>query len=47
MEKKATSIRLTPEGLRLLVALAKELGVTQSSALEIAIRDLAKRRGVT
>jgi len=46
-EKRATSYRLTPEGLRLLAALAQQLGISQSACLELAIRDFAKRRGVS
>jgi predicted transcriptional regulator len=47
MEKKrATSLRLSSEGKRLLKALAEQYGITQAAALEIAIREQAKREQV-
>ncbi len=46
MDKQATSIRLTPEAKRLIKELAKKLGVTQASIIEIAIRRLAEIEGV-
>ena len=42
--KKATSFRLSPEALRMLAALAKQLGLSQASVIEMAIRDLRRRR---
>jgi len=45
--KQAASFRLSPEALRLLATLAAELGVSQASTLEMAIRDMAKRRDVS
>lgn len=45
-DKKATSYRLSDEARRLLAALAASLGVTQTAALELAVRQLAKREGV-
>jgi hypothetical protein len=45
-EKRPTSVRLTADGHRLLVAMASKLGVNQSAAMEIAIREKAKREGV-
>jgi len=44
--KKSAGFRLTPEVIGLLLKLAELLGITQAAALEIAIRDLAKKRGV-
>jgi hypothetical protein len=44
--KNPTSFRLTPEALRLLGLLGKELGLNQTSVLETAIRELAKRKGI-
>ena len=41
--KKATSFRLSPEALRMLAALAKQLGLSQASVIEMAIRDLSRR----
>jgi len=42
--KKATSFRLSPEALRMLAALAKQLGLSQASVIEMAIRALRRRR---
>ena len=39
---KQTSLRLTPEAKRLLIELAKKLGVTQAAIIEMAIRKFAK-----
>ena len=44
--EKPTNIRLSEEGKRLLVALAKSGGITMTAVIEIAIRLLAKREGV-
>jgi predicted DNA-binding protein len=41
-----TSLRLTPEGKRLLQALAQKLGVTQAAIIEIAIRKFAETEKV-
>lgn len=43
MSKQATSVRLTPEAVRLLKELAEKLGVSQAAVIEIAIRDMASR----
>lgn len=45
-EKSSTSIRLTAEGKRLLETVAEAMGVSQSAAMEIAVRLLAKREKV-
>jgi predicted transcriptional regulator len=44
--KEATSYRLTPEAKRLLDALAQKLGIRKTAALEIAIREKAKKEGI-
>jgi hypothetical protein len=44
--KHPTSIRLTPEALRLLKALAKRLGISQAAVMELALRLLAAREEV-
>lgn len=41
-EKTTTSLRMTPEAKRLLQELAKKLGISQTSVIEIAIRRLAE-----
>jgi len=45
-KQKATSIRLTPEAERLLVELAKKLGLPKSNVIELAIRKLAEQENV-
>lgn len=44
--KKATSIRLTDDARALLEALAKDTGLSQAGVMELAVRELAKARGV-
>lgn len=44
--KQATSFRLSVPARRLIEALAEETGLSQASVVEIALRDMAKRRGV-
>lgn len=44
--KVSTSVRLTPEGKRLLEALADRMRISQSAALEIAITEKARREKV-
>ncbi len=47
MEKKlSTSMTLTREAKRLLLALAEKSGIGMSSKLETIIREQAKREGV-
>ncbi|MDO8607696.1 MAG: ribbon-helix-helix protein, CopG family [Phaeospirillum sp.] len=41
-ERKSTSVRLTPEAVRLIEALAVRMGVNQSAVIELAVRCLAK-----
>jgi hypothetical protein len=40
------SFRLTPEARRLLQALAESKGVNLTAALELAIRETARREGI-
>lgn len=44
--KAATSFRLSIEAHALIAALADDTGLSQASVVEMALRDLAKRRGV-
>ncbi len=44
--KKLMAVRITTTGRKLLENIAKELGVSLSGALEIAIREAAKKRGI-
>ena len=46
MAKKKTSIRYSDEAKTLLEKLSRQLGISQSAVLEIAIRALAKQEGV-
>lgn len=47
MAQKTTSIRLDEDGQRLLDALVKDLGgMSQSAVIRLALRDLAKARGL-
>ena len=39
--KRATSVRLSEEARRLMMEVARELGIAQSAVLELAIRDYA------
>jgi hypothetical protein len=44
--KRATSIRLTEEGLRLLAVMAATDGISHTAMMEIAIREAARKRGI-
>lgn len=44
--KGAVSFRLSEQARLLLPALAAESGLSQASVVEVALRDMAKRRGV-
>lgn len=46
MAKRATSLRLSDKARELLVKLSKELGISQTAVLEVAIRRLAIQEGV-
>lgn len=41
-----SSIRLSDEGKRLQVALAQQLGVSQTAVIELALRELAEKKHV-
>lgn len=41
-----SSVRLSDEGKRLQVALAEKLGVSQKAVMELALRELAHKKGV-
>ena len=48
-EKKSlhpTSVRLTQQAVQLRKLLAEELGISEAAVLELAIRELAERKGV-
>jgi len=44
--KEAVSFRVTPDAKRLLAALSGKLGIAQSAVLELAVREMAERKGV-
>jgi len=44
--KKSISFRLTPTAIKLVKAIAAEKGVSQAAALEMAIREMAKRESI-
>ena len=44
--QRATSFRISPDGIALLAALAEALGLSQAAAVEQAIRLLARREGI-
>ena len=44
--KKPTAIRLTGEGKELLENLSRQLGVTQTAVMEMAIRRMAQQEKV-
>ena len=43
--KIMTTLRLSPRAKRLLLDLAGNMGLSQGSVMEIAVRDLAAKRG--
>ena len=45
-EKRSFNLRISPEALRLIAALATKLGVSKAAVFEMAIRKLAKEEGV-
>jgi predicted DNA-binding protein len=45
-QSKPTSIRLSEEARRLRKALAERMGVSESAVLELAIRELAEKKGI-
>jgi hypothetical protein len=46
-DKLQTSIRLTPEAAQLRDELAKKLGIDKTAVIEIALRELALKHGVS
>jgi len=42
----ATSFRLSDKAMELLKALEKDSGLKRSAVIELALRDLAKKRGL-
>jgi predicted DNA-binding protein len=44
--KKSTSFRLSPEALSLLSKMSQELGISQASLIELAVREFAKRKTI-
>jgi CxxC motif-containing protein (DUF1111 family) len=44
--KTATSFRLSLPARQLIEALAEDSGLSQASVVELALRDMAKQRGV-
>ena len=47
MDKKPTSVRLSDEAKRLRKLLAQRLGVSETAIIELAIRELAEKKGIT
>jgi hypothetical protein len=45
-EKQPTSFRLSADALKKLALIAKQSGISQASTLELAIREMAKQKGV-
>lgn len=46
-KKKAIGIRFTPRAKELVEQLAEHLGVTKTAVIEMAIREKAKREGLS
>ena len=46
MPKKHTSYRISEEGKQLIRLLARRLGVNETSVVEMAVREMAEKRGV-
>lgn len=47
MAKSQSAFRLTDTGRELLENIAEEMGVSLTAALEVIIREAAKRRGIS
>jgi len=45
-ERKRTDLRLSVTVLHLMAALAKNLGIGKTHVLELAVRDMAERKGI-
>jgi len=46
MVKKHTSYRISEEGKQLIKLLARLLGVNETAIVEMAVREMAEKRGV-
>ena len=46
-DKKSTSVRLSQEADDIRKAISEQQGISQSAVIEIALREYAKRHGVT
>ncbi len=46
MVKKHTSYRISDEGKRLIKVLAQKLGVSETAVVEMAVREMAEKRGI-
>jgi hypothetical protein len=46
MGKKHTSYRISDEGKRLIKVLAQMLGITETAIVEIAVREMAEKKGI-
>lgn len=46
MPKKPTNMRLSEDAKKLLALLTQKLGISQTSVVELAIRELAERKNV-
>ena len=47
MGKKRTSYRISAEGKQCIKLLARLLGVSETAVVEIAVREMAEKKGVT
>jgi hypothetical protein len=45
-DKRSTSYRLSEEARRLLALMAQQWGISQTSVIEIALRDIARRERI-
>jgi predicted transcriptional regulator len=43
--KKSVGVRLTSEAVELMQVMAKDKGLSQTSVMELAIREMAEREG--
>jgi predicted transcriptional regulator len=46
MKNKPTSVRLSDDAKRLIAEMSRQLGISQSAIIELAIREKAKREGI-
>ena len=45
--KRYTSIYVTDEATRLMRAISEKMGISRNAVFEIAVREMAKREGIT